>query len=115
MKRQWEIWRFKRKWTDLKKVKREIDNGINILRGFHEKAPPRHTADRARARADPLMPGSVQYARGRASHLANEVRRRYDHLVSRGLLHIQAVIRDSDGALLPIELFPAEPPDSLPQ
>ncbi len=87
----------------------EIDFGISVLRGFHEK---RRLAIPliVHVRVDPLMPGAVHYARGRASHLANEVRNRYDHLVSRGLLHIQAIIRDSDGALLPIDLFPAEPP-----
>jgi carboxysome shell carbonic anhydrase len=87
----------------------EIDNGINILRDFHEK---RRLAIPliVHVRVDPLMPGAVQYARGRASHLANEIRRRYDNLVSRGFLHIQAIIRDSDGVLLPIEVFPARSP-----
>jgi hypothetical protein len=83
----------------------ELDKGITSLRGFHEK---RRLAIPllVHVRVDPLRPGAVQSARDRASILATEIQQRYDHLISRGTLHIEIVIRDSDGAVLPIEAVP---------
>jgi carboxysome shell carbonic anhydrase len=89
----------------------ELDSGIITMRGFHEKnrlAIPLLV----HVRVDPLMPGAMQCARGRAGYLATEIQRRYDHLVSRGNLHIEVIIRDSDGALLPMEPAPAGSPNS---
>ncbi len=83
----------------------EIDYGINVLRGYYDK---RRIAIPllVHVRSDSLIPGSVQHAQDRASRLVGEIRRRYDDLILRGHLHIQAIIRDSNGALLPMDLAP---------
>jgi carboxysome shell carbonic anhydrase len=57
--------------------------------------------------ADPRIPGSAQRTQCRARRLAGAIQQRYADLTARGLLHIQAVIRDgADGALLPVDLAP---------
>jgi hypothetical protein len=62
-------------------------------------------------RADPRMPGSVQRAQCHARRLANAILQRYADLAARGMLHVQAVVRDgTDGALLPVDLTPAASP-----
>ncbi len=83
----------------------DLDMGIAALRGLHEE---RRLAIPllVHLRANPLMPGSVQQAQMRADRLVNSIRQRYADLVSGGRLHIQAVIRDGDGALLPVALEP---------
>jgi carboxysome shell carbonic anhydrase len=84
----------------------DLDTGIATLRGPHEE---RRLAIPllVHLRADPLMPGSVQRAQVRASRLVKSIQQRYADLRARGRLYIQAVIRDGDGALLPLNLEPA--------
>ena len=76
----------------------ELDYGINVLRGYHDK---RRLAIPllVHVRTDPLLPAAEQHARERALHLVNEVRRRYDELVARRHLHIQAIIQDGNGGI----------------
>jgi carboxysome shell carbonic anhydrase len=84
----------------------DLDIGIGILRNLH--------AERGLAipllvhlRADPRVPGSVQRAKCRANRLAGAILQRYADLAARGGLFVQAVVRDGDGALLPVDLEPA--------
>jgi carboxysome shell carbonic anhydrase len=88
----------------------DLDIGVSILRGLYEK---RHLAVPllVHLRADPRMPGSVQRAQCHARRLANAILQRYADLAARGMLHVQAVVRDgTDGALLPVDLTPAASP-----
>jgi carboxysome shell carbonic anhydrase len=86
----------------------DLDIGIAILRALHEQ---RRLAIPllVHLRADPRMPGSVQRAQCHANRLAAAILHRYGDLATRGLLHVQAVIRGGDGALLPVDLEPAVP------
>ena len=81
-----------------------LDHGIARLRGLHEKrrlAVPLLV----HLHADPRIPGSVQRAHSRARRLASAIQQRYAELAARGMLHVEAVIRDgTDGALLPVDL-----------
>jgi hypothetical protein len=50
----------------------------------------------------------VQRAQCHARRLAAAIVQRYADLAARGLLHVQAVVRDGgDGALLPVDLTPS--------
>jgi carboxysome shell carbonic anhydrase len=97
---------FQAQMTTVEEGSGDLDIGISILRGLHEK---RRLAIPllVHLRAEPRLPGSVQRAQCRANRLAGAILQRYDELATRGLLHVQAVIRDGDGALLPVELQPA--------
>jgi carboxysome shell carbonic anhydrase len=80
----------------------ELDYAINVLRGFNDKR--RLTIPLlVHVRTDQLRPGAGQYARDRVNRLVSEVRRRYSELVTRGSLHLQAIIEDVDGTLVPMD------------
>ncbi len=84
----------------------DLDIGIASLRGPHEE---RRLAIPllVHLHADPRIPGSAQRAQSRANRLANSIRHRYADLASRGRLHVEAVIRNGNSALLPVKLEPA--------
>jgi carboxysome shell carbonic anhydrase len=81
----------------------DLDIGVSILRGLYE-ARGLAIPLLVHLRADPRMPGSVQRAQCRAKRLAGAILHRYADLAARGTLHVQAVVRDGDGALLPVDL-----------
>jgi carboxysome shell carbonic anhydrase len=82
----------------------DLDIGIAILRRLQEErglAIPLLV----HLRADPRIPGSVQRAQCHAKRLAAAIMQRYADLAARGLLCVQAVVRDgANGALLPVDL-----------
>jgi len=85
----------------------DLDIGISILRRLHEE---RRLAIPllVHLRADQRIPGSVQRAQCHARRLVAAILQRYADLATRGLLHVQAVVRDgADDALLPVDLAPA--------
>jgi hypothetical protein len=81
----------------------DLDIGVSILRGLYE-ARGLAIPLLVHLRADPRMPGSVQRAQCHARRLAGAILQRYADLAARGTLHVQAVVRDGDGALLPVDL-----------
>jgi carboxysome shell carbonic anhydrase len=89
----------------------DLDIGIHILTGLYE--PQRLAVPvLVHLTADPRMPGAVSRAQCRARRLAGAIRLRYADLAARGLLHVQAVVRNgTGGALHPVDLAPSQPRD----
>jgi carboxysome shell carbonic anhydrase len=98
---------FQAQMTTVEEGAPDLDIGISILRRLHEE---RRLAIPllVHLRADPRIPGSVQRAQCHARRLVAAILQRYPELAARGLLHVQAVVRDgADGALLPVDLTPS--------
>jgi carboxysome shell carbonic anhydrase len=81
----------------------DLDVGVRILTGLNA---PRGLAVPVlvHTRFDPRIPGARERAEGRAKRLRAAIEARFAHLVVRGALWVQAVVRAGDsGTLYPVE------------
>ena len=90
---------FQAQMTTVEEGAADLDIGVHILTGLYQ---PRRLAVPVLVHlvADPRMPGSVARAQCSARRLAAAIALRYADLAARGLLHVQAVVREGTGGAL---------------
>ena len=82
----------------------DLDIGVSILAKLNEQRQfP--VPILVHFRADPRIPGSVQRAQSQARRLAHAILGRYENLAARGLLLVEAVVREGENSTLyPVDL-----------